>query len=69
MTGVSIRALGPEHAGACDEIVIGLPYHFGNEQGRSDCAAAVRRDAGLVAVEGGEVVGFLTYVHRFDQAA
>jgi ribosomal protein S18 acetylase RimI-like enzyme len=69
MTVVSIRALGPEHAGACDEIVIGLPYHFGNEQGRNDCAAAVRRDAGLVAVEGGEVVGFLTYVHRFDQAA
>jgi ribosomal protein S18 acetylase RimI-like enzyme len=69
VTGASIRALGPEHAGACDEIVLGLPYHFGIEQGRRDCAAAVRRDPGLVAVEGGEVLGFLTYVDRFDEAA
>lgn len=69
MTGVLIRTLGPDHADACDEIVIGLPHHFGNEQGRADCAAAVRRDRGLVAVEGAEVLGFLTYVDRFDEAA
>ena len=69
MTGVAIRALGPEHADACDEIVLGLPYHFAIERGRDDCAAAVRRDPGLVAVEGNEVVGFLTYVDRFDEAA
>jgi ribosomal protein S18 acetylase RimI-like enzyme len=69
MTGARIRALGPEDADACDEIVIGLPYHFATERGRRDCAAAVRRDPGLVAVEGGEVVAFLTYVHRFDEAA
>ena len=62
-------ALGPEHAGACDQIVEGLPYHFGSAQGRNDCAAAVRRDPGLVAVDGGEVVAFLTYVRRFDEAA
>jgi ribosomal protein S18 acetylase RimI-like enzyme len=30
---------------------------------------AVRRDPGLVAMEGSEVVGFLTYVDRFDEAA
>jgi ribosomal protein S18 acetylase RimI-like enzyme len=69
MTGVVIRALAPADAAACDEIVIGLPYHFGHEQGRKDCATAVRRDPGLVAVEGGGVVGFLTYVHRFDESA
>ena len=69
MTGVLIRVLGPEDADACDEIVLGLPYHFAIEQGRRDCAAAVRRDPGLVAVEEGEVVGFLTYVERFDEAA
>lgn len=69
MTGVSIRPLRPEDAHACDEIVLSLPYHFGHEQGRLDCAAAVRRDTGLVAVEGGNVVAFLTYVHRFDEAA
>lgn len=69
MTDVQIRTLAPDDATTCDEIVLGLPYHFGNERGRRDCAAAVRRDAGLVAVEDGEVLGFLTYVPRFDEAA
>ena len=69
MTEVRIGALRPEHASACDLIVLGLPYHFAIEAGRRDCATAVRRDAGLVAVEDGEVVGFLTYVPRFDEAA
>ena len=69
MTGVDIRALGPDDADACDRIVAGLPYHFALEQGRLDCAVAVRRDPGLVADEDGEVLGFLTYVYRFDEAA
>jgi ribosomal protein S18 acetylase RimI-like enzyme len=69
MTDVRIRALGPEDADACDLIVEGLPYHFAHEQGRRDCAAAVRRGPGLVADRDGEVLGFLTYVHRFDEAA
>jgi ribosomal protein S18 acetylase RimI-like enzyme len=64
-----IRSLEPDDAPACDAIVAGLAYHFGQEQGRRECAAAVRRDRGLVAVDGREVVGFLTYVHRFDEAA
>jgi ribosomal protein S18 acetylase RimI-like enzyme len=66
---VEIRPLAPEDAEACDAIVLGLPYHFGNERGRVDCAAAVRQDEGLVAVREGEVVGFLTIVRRFDEAA
>jgi ribosomal protein S18 acetylase RimI-like enzyme len=69
MTSTEVRPLRPEDAAACDAIVAGLPYHFGHEQGRRDCAAAVRRDAGLVAIEEGDVVGFLTYVLRFDEAA
>lgn len=69
MTDVRVGALGPEDADACDGIIAGLPYHFADEQGRRDCAAAVRRDPGLVAINGGEVVGFLTYVPRFDEAA
>jgi ribosomal protein S18 acetylase RimI-like enzyme len=68
MTGVRIRPLGPADADACDRIIAGLPYHFALEQGRRECAAAVRRDPGLVA-EDSEVVGFLTYVYRFDEAA
>jgi ribosomal protein S18 acetylase RimI-like enzyme len=48
-------------AEACDRIVAGLPGWFGLEQGRADCAEAVRTQQGLVAEEGGQVVGFLTY--------
>jgi ribosomal protein S18 acetylase RimI-like enzyme len=69
MTDVAIRALEPEDADDCDAIVAGLPYHFAHEQGRLDCAAAVRRDPGLVAIEDDAVVGFLTCVRRFDEAA
>jgi ribosomal protein S18 acetylase RimI-like enzyme len=69
VSAVEVRPLVAADAEACDEIVAGLPYHFGLEDGRRECAAAVRRDPGLVAVEGSEVVGFLTYVPRFDEAA
>jgi ribosomal protein S18 acetylase RimI-like enzyme len=69
VTVVGVRPLTAADAGACDRIVLGLPYHFGHEGGRADCAAAVRRERGLVAVEGSEVVGFLTFVPRFDEAA
>jgi ribosomal protein S18 acetylase RimI-like enzyme len=69
VSAAEVRSLEPDDTAACDAIVAGLPYHFGQEEGREDCAAAVRRDPGLVAVEGREVVGFLTYVHRFDEAA
>jgi ribosomal protein S18 acetylase RimI-like enzyme len=67
--GVLIRPLASADADACDRIIASLPYHFGHEQGRRDCADAVRRDAGLVAVEDEDVVGFLTCVPRFDEAA
>ncbi|HET9673061.1 MAG TPA: GNAT family N-acetyltransferase [Actinomycetota bacterium] len=66
---VEVRPLTVADAEACDAIVRSLPYHFGHEGGRADCAAAVRRDAGLVAVQAGEVVGFLTFVPRFDETA
>jgi ribosomal protein S18 acetylase RimI-like enzyme len=69
MTHVTIRALGSGDVNACDGIIAGLPYHFAHEPGRRACAAAVRRDPGLIATEGADVVGFLTYVHRFDEAA
>jgi ribosomal protein S18 acetylase RimI-like enzyme len=66
---VEVRPLALADAEACDAIVAGLPYHFGIEEGRRACAAAVRRTAGLVAVEDGDVVGFLTYEERFEEAA
>jgi ribosomal protein S18 acetylase RimI-like enzyme len=65
----AVRPLSAADADACDAIVAGLPYHFGNEQGRADCARAVRSQPGLVAEDDGEVVGFLTYEPRFEAAA
>jgi len=60
-----IRPLAPTDAEACDAVVLTLPYHFGHEGGRAECAHAVRTQGGLVAVEKGEVVGFLT-LQRHD---
>ena len=60
-----IRPLAPTDAEACDAVVLTLPYHFGHEGGRAECAHAVRTQGGLVAVEEGEVVGFLT-LQRHD---
>lgn len=69
MTGAGVRPLAPGDAEACDAIVLGLPYHFGLEEGRTACARAVREQQGLVATEGDEVVGFLTWEPRFEEAA
>jgi ribosomal protein S18 acetylase RimI-like enzyme len=65
---VVVRALEALDATACDAIVLGLPYHFGDEGGRRDCAAAVRSQRGLVAEDGGDVVGFVTLEPRFEDA-
>jgi ribosomal protein S18 acetylase RimI-like enzyme len=65
---ITIRPLAPLDAEACDAIVASLPHHFGQEEGRRACAAAVRTQPGLVAERDGEVVGFLTAENRFDDA-
>lgn len=59
--GCTVRALGPEDAAACDGIVTSLPYHFGLDVGRADCARAVREQDGLAATVDGAVAGFLTW--------
>ena len=64
-----IRALTARDAAACDAVIASLPYHFGNEDGRRECARAVRSQAGLVAVEGDRVVGFLTVAHHFPETS
>jgi len=64
---VAIRQLVVRDAHACDGIVATLPYHFGDEDGRRECAAAVRSQRGLVAQDGAEVVAFLTLEPRFDE--
>lgn len=56
-------------AEACDAIVASLPYHFGLEEGRRECASAVRSQQGLVAERDGRVLGFLTFEPLFEEAA
>jgi ribosomal protein S18 acetylase RimI-like enzyme len=63
---IRLRSLQPGDAPACDEIVRSLPYHFGNDAGGEQCAEAVRRQSGLVAVSDDAVVGFLTWQAWFD---
>ena len=58
---IDVRPLRPEDASVCDAIIASLPYHFGLDSGRRECAEAVRRQEGLAAVSGGEVAGFLTW--------
>ncbi|MDP9330557.1 MAG: GNAT family N-acetyltransferase [Actinomycetota bacterium] len=69
MTAVTIRDLAPRDAEACDAIILSLPYHFGQESGRRDCAVAVREQPGLVAVENDDVIGFLTFARWFDNSS
>jgi GNAT superfamily N-acetyltransferase len=59
--GFDVRGLRPGDAPACDVVITSLPYHFGRGSGRDECARAVRRQDGLVALSDGEVVGFLTW--------
>jgi GNAT superfamily N-acetyltransferase len=64
--GVAIRPLEVADARACEEVIRSLPYHFGDPDGRRECAEAVRASDGLVAVRDGQVIGFLTVAHHFE---
>ena len=63
-----IRPLSPQDAEACDAVLASLPYHFGDPVGQADCAKAVRSERGWVAVDIGEVVGFVTVAPSSDEA-
>jgi GNAT superfamily N-acetyltransferase len=66
---MEVRDLDPADAVACDGIILGLPYHFALEDGREECARAVRNEPGLVAMEGDAIIGFLTFAYRYDDTA
>ena len=61
----AIRPLTTADAPACDDVIRSLPYHFGDPDGRRECAEAVRTSPGLVATRDDRVVGFLTITHHF----
>jgi GNAT superfamily N-acetyltransferase len=58
---IAVRELRAADAPAGDAVIASLPYHFGLESGRRECAEAVRHQNGLAAVSGRDVVGFLTW--------
>jgi ribosomal protein S18 acetylase RimI-like enzyme len=64
-----IRPLASADAEACDAVVAGLPYHFGDPSGRTECAQAVREQEGLVALDKGVVAGFLTLTRHDPRSA
>ena len=64
-----IRPLEPGDAERCDAIIRSLPDWFGNDQGITECAAAVRSQAGLVDVADGVVTGFLTWKRHHPDTA
>ncbi len=55
-----VRPLEPRDGDACSAIVAGLPDFFGLESGIAACNEALRTEPGWVAVDDGQVVGFLT---------
>jgi hypothetical protein len=61
----AIRPLTTADAPACDDVIRSLPYHFGDPDGRRECAEAVQTSPGLVATRDDRVVGFLTITHHF----
>jgi ribosomal protein S18 acetylase RimI-like enzyme len=64
-----IRPLRASDAKCCNQIIASLPYRFGQEDGRQECALAVRSQPGLAAMLDEAVVGFLTLQRHFDHAA
>ncbi len=64
-----IRPLRAGDAPGCDAVIFSLPYHFGHEDGRRNCAAAVRSSDGLAALIGERLVGFLTVTRHYETAA
>ena len=65
----TLRALQASDGDGCDAVMRSLPEWFSYEPGLAACAEAVRTQAGWVAVEGGEVVGFATWEPRTDVTA
>lgn len=53
-------------AEACDAVLRTLPYHFGDPDGQRQCAIDVRTHRGWVALDGREIVGFVTVAPQLD---
>jgi GNAT superfamily N-acetyltransferase len=65
---VTLRALDPADAPACDAVLATLPTWFGDPTGNANCAEAVRTEKGYVATLGEDLVGFVTLAPSTDDA-
>lgn len=65
---MDIRPLTDRDAAACDAVIQTLPYHFGDAEGRVECALAVRSQPGFAAIVDDKLVGFVTASTWFDHA-
>jgi GNAT superfamily N-acetyltransferase len=66
--GSVIVELVPSHLDGCLAVISSLPDWFGYPAALDDIAAAVRSQAGFVALEDGEVVGFVTLRPYSDES-
>ncbi len=58
---IETRPLLPADEDACEELVLELPYRFGEQTGMHEILEAVRDQEGIVADVGGALSGFLTW--------
>lgn len=66
---ITIRPLKNSDFTACSRINRSLPDWFGLEEGLEEAEGYLREHAGLVAVDGDEIIGYLTYEVIFPESA
>lgn len=64
---VRIVPLSPEHADQVDGIARSLPAWFGIEEGLQDLRHCAERNSGFVALQDGDVTGFVTLARPFPE--
>ncbi len=66
---ISIRDLLPNDIPYCTAINRSLPEWFGLEEGLAEADGYLQTHAGLVAVEHGDIAGYLTHTRHFPDSA
>jgi ribosomal protein S18 acetylase RimI-like enzyme len=66
-THIVVAPLESDHAAACEAIGRALPAWFGIEEGLEDLRHCAETQAGVVALAGDAVVGFVTLTRHFPE--
>ena len=64
---VRIVSISPGHAGQIEGIARSLPAWFGIEEGLQDLRHCAEHDSGYVALQDGDVTGFVTLARPFPE--